>query len=390
MATSTLTNLIPDLYAALDVVSRELVGFIPAVSRDSTAERAAVDEDVRIPVTTSESASDISASNTPPDDGGNTVNNRKLTITEARDVAVSFTGEEERGLRNAGTFENIRQQRFFQAMRTLVNEIETDLAGTYTSASRAYGTEGTTPFGTKDDFSDFAGVMEILDENGAPNMDRQLAAGSAAWSNLRGTQTGILQRANEAGTVDALREGEFGDVHGMALRNSGQVQSHASGSSVAWVVNSGGGLSEGATDIPVDGGAGGDTVSAGDIVSFAGDSGEYVVSSGLTGASGTFSINEPGLQSSIADDASVTQENTSNAYAANLAFHRDAIQLATRAPALPSEGDMASDRTIIQDDVSGLAFEVAQYPQYRQVQYRIGLAWGWSATKPEHIALLLG
>ena len=37
---NTLTNLIPDLYTALDVVSRELVGMIPGVTRDASGDRA--------------------------------------------------------------------------------------------------------------------------------------------------------------------------------------------------------------------------------------------------------------------------------------------------------------------------------------------------------------
>lgn len=384
---NTLTDLFPDLYAALDVVSRELTGFIPAVNRDARTERAAVDQTVRVPVTTDESARDISPGPTVPDDGDTTVNNRTITISKSRAVPVRFQGEEERGLETAGTFDNIRQQRFAQAMRTLTNEIETDLAGTIVGASRAYGTAGTAPFGTKDDFSDFAGVAEILDENGAPSSNRQLVAGSGAWFNLRGTQTGVLQRANEAGSPEALREGEFGSVHGMILRNSGQVQTQAAATDYGWVIN--GTPSIGDTSIPVDGGTASDEVQEGDEITFAGDDRGYIVAADFTGASGNITINEPGLKAAPADGAAVTVENT-NAGELNAAFHRNAIQLAARLPALPDGGDAADDRTTIQDPMTGLAFDIAIYRGYHQIHYEVGMAWGQAMTKEEHSAILWG
>ncbi len=51
MAGNTLTGLIPTIYTAhSDVVSREQVGFIPAVAKNAKADAAAKDQTVTAPV----------------------------------------------------------------------------------------------------------------------------------------------------------------------------------------------------------------------------------------------------------------------------------------------------------------------------------------------------
>lgn len=124
---NTLTGLIPDIYEALDQVSRELTGYIPAVSRDSGIERAAVGQNVRVPVTTEVTAQDTIPSANAPNTGDTNVDHVDAQITKSRHVPVRWNGEETKGLSNAGTFSTIQADRFYQAMRTLVNEIESDV-----------------------------------------------------------------------------------------------------------------------------------------------------------------------------------------------------------------------------------------------------------------------
>ena len=89
---NTLTDLIPDMYEALDVINRELTGFIPAVSRNSSVARAAKNQTVRVPVTGAETAADNTPGVTAPDTGDTTVENVEITISKSRHVPVRWNG----------------------------------------------------------------------------------------------------------------------------------------------------------------------------------------------------------------------------------------------------------------------------------------------------------
>ncbi|KMN06755.1 P22 phage major capsid protein family protein [Pseudomonas helleri] len=380
---NTLNNLVPDLYEALDVISRELTGFIPAVSRDSSVARAAIGQNVLVHITSEAAAADNVPGVTAPDTGDAVVDNVAVAITKSKHVPVRWNGEETKGLKNAGTFSTIQADRFYQAMRTLVNEIEKDLwLEAYRKASRGYGTAGTTPFGTAADLSDFAGVLGILEQNGAPTNDLQLVLGHAAIGNMRGKQSGLF-KVNEAGSSDMLRNGMTDRIMNMAIRHSHQVSRHVKGTGAAYVTS--GSTAVGASSVALATGTG--TVLAGDIATFAADDGnKYVVGSGVA-APGTIRLNKPGAQITIPTGNALT---LGNSYTANVAFARSAIVLATRAPAMPDGGDSADDVITITDPLTNLSFEIAVYRQFLQTAYHVRLAWGCKAIKDEHISLLLG
>lgn len=384
---NTLTDLIPTAYAALDVVSRELVGLVPAVMRDGQTERAAVNQSVRSPVAPVAAAGNITPGVTPPDDGDQTIGNVEVKITKARRVPIRWNGEEQRGLNHGGPgYQVILQDQLTQAFRTLANEAEADLAALYKDASRSYGAGGTVPFGTAGDYTDASNVLKILLDNGALSLDRHLVLNTGAGANLRGKQGG--RGVDAEGTDRILRQGVLLDVHGFMIRESAQIKTHTKGTGASATTDATG-YAVGATTITL-ASAGTGTIVAGDTVVFTGVAGSYVVVTGDADVSngGTIVLAAPGLVAAI--PASATAITVSATGPRSMAFTRNAIVLAHRLPALPEEGDMAIDRMSVQDPVSGLVFEIAKYAQYRQIQYEVSAAWGVKTVKPEHLALLLG
>lgn len=388
MAENTITGLVPEIYEALDIVSRELTGMIPSATMNASANTVQVGQAIRVDVEPAGNVSNITPAMVVPDPTGQTSGFTDIIITKSRAAEFGFNGEDQKGLNTGAGYGTVRANKIAQAIRALTNEVETDLCGLQSTFSRAHGTAGTAPFGTANDYTDASNVLKILKDNGSPLQDNQLVINTTAGVNLLGKQAAVA----DAGSDSILRQGVLLDINGMPIRESAQIVDQAAGGIAGAATTNAAGYAIGATVLTLAVGGTGNVV-AGDVVTFAGDTNKYVVASavfaGVNPAAGdTITIAAPGLR--VAMTAATKAITKIAASSRNLAFNRSAIVLAARAPARPSEGDMASDVIVITDPRSGLSMEFAMYQGYRKVRYEVALAWGVKNIKPEHTALLLG
>lgn len=379
-----LTGLIPDLYAGLNSVSRELVGFIPSVARNTGAERAAVGENVVWPVAPAANLFNVTPAMAIPEPTDQTIGNKSIAITKARGAEFGYVGEEQRGLNNGPGYLSVQAQQFAQALRSLTNEIESDIAvAIYKAASRAVAVADTSIF--KSSVADSANLRKLLADNGAPMTDLVMVGGTTMGAALRSLLQ--LTKVNEAGTQMTLRQGSLLDLNGFAIQESGQAPTHTKGTGASATTNTAG-YAVGATVITL-AAAGTGTIVAGDVITFAGDTNKYVVESGDADVSngGTITIQKPGLRVAIPTAATAITINAT--YSPVIGFPQSAFGLVARPPAVPTEGDAAIDVMLLTDPRSGLVFEVRVYGGYRKVRFEVALAWGVGAIQNEWIGMVI-
>jgi len=378
---NVLTDLAADIYKAADIVGRELVGVIPSATINSDAtERAAQGDTIRSFATRAATVTTVTPSMTIPEGTDQTVDNKTMSLSTTASVQIPWTGEDIKHVNNGAGFETIYGDQVRQAMRAITNQIESQVAANVAdNASRAFGTAGTTPFGSN--FSEVAEVRQILVDNGMPSNDGNatIVMNSAAGTNLR--QLASLSSVNQAGNADLLRQGTLLDLQGLMIKESAQIASHTAGTGASYLVN--GALSAGDTTVTVDTGTG--TILAGDVITFAGDTNKYVVKTALAG--NDLVLQEPGLRADVADNTAITVVSD---YTANIAFHRAAVEIGMRPLAQPAGGDAAVDRLTVQDPVSGMVFEVAAYKGYNKAMFDVSCLYGYKVWKPEFVATLLG
>lgn len=379
---STLTNLAADIYKAADIVGREQVGIIPGATVNGGTERAARGDTVRSAFTRAQTVNTTYApAMTIPEGTDQVVDNKSVVLNGYASIQIPWTGEEKKHLDNGIGFETVYGDQIKQAFRSISNKIELDgWAEARRNASRAFGTAGTTPFAS--DFNALAQLRKIMVDNGMP-FDGMVSCvvDTTAAANLRSLAQ--LQKANEAGGTELLRQGTLLDLSGFMLKESGQISQVTKGTGTSYVTS--GSTAVGVADIALVTGSG--TVLAGDIVTFAADAAnKYVVNTGVA-APGTISLGTPGARVTIATANAMT---VGNSFTPNIAFHKAALELAIRPPAEPEGGDAADDKMIVRDPWSGLVFEIASYKGYMKRMIEVRCLYQWKAWKPDAIAILLG
>lgn len=385
---NVLTDLAADIYKAADIVGREAVGFIPSVTINAGSDAAALGDTVRShftrPATVNTSATPAMAI---PEGDDQTVDNKTMTVSQIASVRIPWTGEDMKSVNNGAGFETIYGDQIRQAFRGIANAIEAHVATVcYQNASRAFGTAGTTPFGSN--FNEVAEMRQILFDNGMPVNDGRisLVVNSNAGTNLR--QLAQLQKANEAGGTEMLRQGTLLDLQGFMLKESAQVAVHTAGAMAGADINNGSGEAIGQTTLTFDGGTVNTTgFKAGDVITLAGDTNKYVINTGSVATGGDIVIGSPGLRVAAADATEIT---VGSSFTANVALHQACVELVMRPLQKPLGGDAAVDEMIVQDPFSGLVFRISAYKGYNKAMFDITCLYQAKVWKPDGVAILLG
>jgi hypothetical protein len=334
------------------------------VNTDFGAEVAQHGDTINVKVASSKTVRDVTPGPVPPagDDQAPTV--VPITLDQWKMTDMHLTDKEVKSIVEGPG----RNNEIDEAMKAIVNYVDTYILGLYKGIYGFAGTAGTTPFVS--DLSAATDADRVLGDQLCPMEPRRIVMNTRAKANallLRSVQDASFRKSGE----DTLASGQIGELLGMHWFVDQNTQRHVAGTGTGYLVNNVAGYAVGIKTIACDTGSG--TLLAGDIITFAGHTQTYTVVSTVGGGTVTSITFEPGLKVALTDNLAITRQAS---HTVTLAFHRDAFALAVR-PLVPADGFTGGNiiRTAV-EPVSGLSLTLEVSREHYRTKWAFSILFG--------------
>lgn len=349
---NTLTNIMPKILARGLMALRQRVIMPRLVNNSYSVDAAQKGDVINVPIPVDKDATDVTPSNVPPVPSNSTFHNVQIPLDQWKHSDFALTDKE---IQQIDRDKHFIPMQMDTSIKALANAVNQHLFSKYLKVFGYVGTAGTTPFTS--DITAATNLKKVLNQQLCPREDRRAVIDFSAEANA--TALAPFRDASQSTDPNVIIEGEIGRKVGFNWFADDHVPTHTAGTGSGYLINNGGGYAAGVDTVTLDTGTG--TIVVGDIVSFAGHSQTYAVTSALAANQISF---YPALQAAVADNAAVTVRAS---HVVNLGFHRDAFAFATR-PLAASTVDVELGNKImsLQDPKSGLVLRLEVSRQHKQ------------------------
>lgn len=275
-----------------------------------------------------------------------------------------------------------------EAIKSLANKVDISLLNLYKDIYGAVGTYNATP----DGLDDLANCRKMLNKQLAPLNDRVMIISPEAEAGFLGVDQFI--GADKTGGTQALRDASLGRLFGFDIYMDQNVPNHTKGTLVSSVPDCAvkdivaAGLKAAVLNNSSGTGTLAGTLVAGDIITFANQTQQYVITALATAGSQECAITfEPALKTALADGTLVTIQGSCSQ---NLAFQKGAFCFASRPLASLVDSGLGSIISSDIDPVSGLSLRLEISRYNRQTRFSYDILWGVKTIRREYATRLIG
>ncbi|HZM00992.1 MAG TPA: P22 phage major capsid protein family protein [Planctomycetota bacterium] len=378
---NTLTDVMPKILGRAHLLLRKKLLLPRLVNTDWSDEAAMPGDTIDVPLPASYTATDVTPAATPPTPADTTPTKVQIPLSKHKHADFFLADTDLMKIEKEKHFLPMQTEAAVDALARIVN---TDIFAEYKGVFGYVGTAGTTPFA-----SDITGATlskKTLNRQLCPKGNRRFVLDHDAEANA--LNLAPFRDASQSADANVITEGEVGRKLGFDWFSDDDVPTHTAGTGASATTNNAG-YAIGIKTVTL-ASAGTGTILVGDIITFAGHTQTYVVTSGDADVSngGTISF-YPGLQVALA--ASTIAITLKASHVVNLAFHREAFAFATRpiadAVRFFKGGSEISSLT---DPQTGITLRLEVMRQYKQTAWDFDISYGVKLVRPELASRLAG